>query len=105
MKTAVLLFTSIFLTASGAFAESTVSGNVVDPQGKAVPDATVRLHTAAGYGLIATADGEGRYQFASVPNGDYQLAAEAPGLTSVRQKLTLTGETAEHNVTLSQFTA
>ena len=62
MKTAFLLLTAILLTAFGAFAESTIWGRVADPQGKAVPNATVKLDTAVGYRLLATADGEGRYQ-------------------------------------------
>src|SRR5437763_9241518 len=95
MKTACLLLTALLLTALGASPQSTVAGKVVDPQGKAVPAATVRLQTATGYRMTATADSEGRYQFAAVPDGDYQLAAEAPGLTSITQRITLAGQTAE----------
>lgn len=93
------------LTAIGASAESAVSGKVVDLQGKAVPGASVSLETGTGYRLSVAADGDGHYQFASVPDGEYRLAAEAPGLTSITQKLTLAGQTAERTVTLSEFTA
>lgn len=95
----------LVMAAGGAFAESAVTGTVVDPQGHPVPGATVGLETAAGYRLSATANSEGRYLFGPIPDGVYQLKAEAPGLASISQKLTLAGQTAEQDITLSQFAA
>src|SRR5215467_2120225 len=95
----------LLLTAICAFAQSGISGRVLDPQGAAVPGAAVRLDTAAGYRLIARSDSEGRYRFGSVPNGEYCLKAEAPGLASIDLSVTLAGQLAIQDVTLSQLAA
>ena len=103
MKRWLLSLIGLLLPVMGSFAESGVSGKVVDPQGRPVPGASIRLETVAGYRLTATADGEGRYQFSAIADGIYQLKAEAPGLTSISQRLSLAGQTAEQVITLSQF--
>ena len=105
MRSLQLLTIGLLMAMGGVFAESGVTGKVVDPQGHPVPGATVGLETAAGYRLNAMANSEGRYQFGPIPDGVYQLKAEAPGLASISQKLTLAGQTAEQDITLSQFAA
>ena len=95
----------LLLATMGAFGQSGVTGKVVDPQGHPVPGATIHLESAAGYRSSVTATREGRYQFGPVPDGVYQLTAESPGLTSISRTLTLAGQTAEQDLTLSQFTA
>jgi hypothetical protein len=105
MRSLQLLTIGLLIARGSAFAESGVAGKVVDPQGHPVPGATVGLETAAGYRLNATTNSEGRYQFGPVPDGVYQLKAEAPGLASISQKLTLAGQTSEQDITLSQFAA
>jgi outer membrane receptor protein involved in Fe transport len=95
----------LLLSPIGAFADSGVSGRVLDSQANVVAGVTVRLETAAGYRLVAKSDAAGRYQFAAVPNGDYTLGAEAPGLASAQEHLTLLEEMAIHDITLSRFAA
>jgi hypothetical protein len=103
VKTSLLFSLGLVMAAMGAFAASGVTGKVVDPQGLAVPGATVHLESAAGYGISATANSEGRYQFDPIPDGVYLLKAEAPGLSSVSQKVTVAGQLAERDITLSQL--
>jgi hypothetical protein len=91
------------LTVFTAFAESGVSGKVVDVQGNVVPAAAGRLGAGSGYSLTATSDAEGRYRFTAVPDGVYQLKGEAHGLSSIELKLTLDGRMIEQDVSLSQL--
>ena len=70
-----------------AFAESGLSGRVLDPQGNAVPGAAVRLESGSGYRANATSDREGRYSIGPVPDGEYRLKAESPGLSSIDQSV------------------
>jgi hypothetical protein len=93
----------ILMMAASAFAQHGVSGRIVDVQGKAVPAATVRLETTAGYSLSTASDRDGHYQFPPVAIGDYQVRAEAPGLSSAPQKLSLTGEAIQKEIILSQL--
>jgi hypothetical protein len=63
-----------------AFAETGVSGRVLDPAGEAVPGAAVELRLASSGAAVAgtTTDGQGRYGFAAPP-GAYELAIQARG--------------------------
>jgi outer membrane receptor protein involved in Fe transport len=103
VKTRLWLLAGTLLAAFCAYAESSVSGRVLDPQSNAVPAATVRLETPSGYSLTATSDPEGRYQIPAVPDGAYLIKAESPGLSSTPQKLTVAGSAVEQNVVLSEL--
>jgi hypothetical protein len=105
VKLALSLLLTLLASGICAFSESTISGEIFDPQGKAVAGATVRLETTVGYALTAQSNSEGIYTFASVPNGEYQIKAEAPGLSSTPEKLTLSDQVAMHNITLTSFAA
>ena len=102
MKLWELLVTLAWVTTS-AYGQNRLSGRIVDPQGRAVPAATVSLETTAGYALTTTSDRDGHYQFPTVPNGVYQLRATAPGLSSPPQRLSLNGEAAQKDIVLSQL--
>ena len=62
------------------FAETGVSGRVLDPSGEVVPGAAVELRLASSGSVVAatTTDAQGRYGF-TVPPGAYDLAIQAPG--------------------------
>ena len=93
------------LAAAPAFAASGVSGRVLDPQGNVVPGAAVRLDSPLGYHASATADRDGRYCFLAVPDGDYRIQAEAPGLSASVQRFTLADHAAVLDLKLSQVAA
>src|SRR5208283_3418692 len=91
--------------ASACFAANGVSGRVFDPQGDVLPGATVRLESPLGYHARATADRDGRYSFDAVPDGDYRIRAEAPGLATAEQRTALAGQAAVLDLKLSQVAA
>jgi iron complex outermembrane receptor protein len=72
----------VALAAASASAGSgaSLTGTVKDPQGRAVPGATLTLFSASGTaGGATTSDLAGAYRFEELPEGDYLLRAEAPG--------------------------
>jgi outer membrane receptor protein involved in Fe transport len=69
------------------FAETGVSGRVLDPAGEVVPGAAVELRLVSSGAVVARAatDGQGRYRFAAPP-GAYDPEIQAPGFASVVSK-------------------
>ena len=105
MKFPVALILMSVSAATAAFAGSGVGGRVLDPQGGIVPGATVRLESPRGYHATVTVDRNGRYSFDAVPDGEYRIQAEAPGLATAEQRIALTGQAAIVDLTLSQIAA
>jgi len=73
----------LLLPAIGAVAQfesASVLGYARDSSGAAVPNTTVTLtNTATGIVQTANTDGEGRYEFSSVPIGRYIVSTQATG--------------------------
>ncbi|HWT03611.1 MAG TPA: carboxypeptidase regulatory-like domain-containing protein [Pyrinomonadaceae bacterium] len=70
---------------------ATLGGRVEDSAGAAVPGALVTArHLDTNQTQTATSDAEGRYRFAYLPAGPYELTAEHGGFDPLRQRLTLT---------------
>ena len=82
------LFLSL-LAASAAFGQFTsgsISATVVDPQGAAVPQATVNLtNKQTNVSLAATTDNIGRFVFPTVPPGVYDLVVKAAGFKTLER--------------------
>ena len=69
-------------------ASGTVSGRVVDDQGKAVPGATVFIENKiTGYRHSVRTDAQGRYKLSNLPYNTYHLEVGAPGLNMAHQNL------------------
>lgn len=67
-----------------------LSGTVRDPQGTAVPSASVALVSATHAPLLVTAtDSNGQFEFHDVLPGSYRLAAEVPGFDVVSIEVSL----------------
>jgi hypothetical protein len=80
------------LSAYGQFESASVLGYARDTSGAAVAGVTVTLtNTATGIAQKAKTDSEGRYEFSSVPIGDYQVQAEVAGFERTQtQKFSVT---------------
>src|SRR5215469_15065518 len=92
------------LFACGAWAaDGNISGQVTDPQGKAVAGAKLSL-TAPGHNSIETSSApDGAFAFPSIAPGQYNLEATASGFAQTRRTIHLRGdETLTTNV---QFAA
>jgi hypothetical protein len=89
-----LLRTSVLLAFVGvstsAWAETVISGALTDPQGKAVPAATIRLLHASGALVTETGtDDTGRFAFPNVAPGNYRINAAAPGFNAISKDVVL----------------
>lgn len=83
-----MLFAFCFL--QGAWGQATFKGQlrgfVRDKAGLAIPHAKVTLtNEATGVAATSETDAEGRYIFLNVAPDSYQVQAEAPGFTTLRQ--------------------
>ena len=78
--TLVLLLVTALVTAAGAQTAATISGIVSDQTGAPLPGVTVTARIGA-TGLVrtVTTDGRGRYAFAQLPPGEYEVRAELGG--------------------------
>lgn len=79
-----MLWLLAFLCASSLLANAqfraSLRGTVTDPQGAAVPGATVTLtNTATNQKMVATSDANGIYQFNALQPAPYSLTVEHPG--------------------------
>src|SRR5215213_1574213 len=94
-----MLVLSIFAIAGAQEFRGSVSGNITDPNGAALPGATVELkNIETNVASTATANDEGRYTFPLIQPGKYSLTVTSQGFTTsqrqgieirVSEKLTL----------------
>ena len=78
------LFALVLLAAAGR-AQSSLSGQVLDPQGQAVAGAKITLQPG---GLETSSDARGHYEMHLAP-GVYTLVAEVPAFVSVTQQVSV----------------
>ncbi|MES2393816.1 MAG: carboxypeptidase regulatory-like domain-containing protein, partial [Acidobacteriota bacterium] len=77
---AFLLLVPGAMSAFGQFGSASVLGYVRDNSGAVVPNATVKLtNVATNVTSTSTTDKDGKYEFDSVPIGNYKVATEAAG--------------------------
>ena len=97
----LLLFS---LGLSCASAATLFSGAITDPQGKAVPGATIRLLRRADSSRIESrTDNEGMFSFPSLDGGEYRLTAEAPGFPVITKTISVpSNDSFSENLQFSQ---
>src|SRR5687768_10914150 len=89
---ALLLVIGVSARPSAAQTAANLTGSIVDSSGGALPGVQLTLRNA-GTGLVrtATTGADGRFVFAGIPAGAYELRAELSGFrTVVRQGLAVT---------------
>jgi hypothetical protein len=94
---AIVIFLALFYTdghcvfAQQSVTSATVSGRVMDANDAAVSGATITAtNLETNRKQTVTSDAEGRYRFAYLPVGAYQLAVETRGFASLNKQITLT---------------
>jgi TonB family protein len=85
------LFAVALPIAAASQAISTPSGTVVDPTGRPLVDATLRLTPVGNSEQVfeTRTDASGAFQFSPVPAGEYMLAVRYPGFSGSRQRMQL----------------
>lgn len=89
---AVLIAVALPIAAASQ-AVSTPSGTVVDPTGRPLVDAVLRLTPLGKSEQVfeTRTDASGAFEFAPVPTGEYMLAISYPGFSGSRQRIPLSG--------------
>lgn len=90
---AALLLSAALPIAAASQALSTPSGSVVDPTGRPLADAVLRLTPLGKSEQVfeTKTDANGAFEFAPVPTGEYMLAVRYPGFSGSRQRVPLSG--------------
>ncbi len=85
----------LFPIPAGATIFGNVRGIVHDPQHRPVEGAqvTIRAH-ASDWTQTAETNGDGEFQFAAVPVGDYEISVSAPDFAPAQQPITVTSGSA-----------
>src|SRR6188768_2686374 len=81
MRTLLLVFPFTLFLSDAAMAQG-LTGRVVDPDGRAVPNADVIVTGPTATPLRARTDAEGKFALSSLATGRYTIIASAPGLVS-----------------------
>jgi len=98
----------ILCFAAMAFGQGTggsIEGNVKDPNGAVVPNATVKvtaIGTTAGFNRTVTADGDGYVNIQEVPPGTYRVTISAPNFAERSQDVTVSVDRAANIQTILQ---
>jgi hypothetical protein len=100
---AALLVVLAPFTFSQTFTTADAVGVVTDTSGAVVPGATVTIKSSeSGEARTATTNDQGQYRFPLMKPGEYVLSAEAKGLKSNIQKVTLlVGQAVEINIAMN----
>lgn len=99
-KTFVFCVLILFLPAIVVAQGGTITGTVIDAaSNEPLPGAQV---TIKGTTMGAATDDQGQYRVLGVPQGTYTLKASFVGFTAMSKSVTLSGETAELDFTLTE---
>jgi hypothetical protein len=88
---AVLLGAISILLSTTAAQAGTLTGTVLDPTGRPIPQANVTLVKSLVVLDQHQADGKGDFKFIDLADGKYKLSASAPGLASPQVEVDVRG--------------
>jgi len=90
MRSIEILIAASLLALASAFAqEISLKGRVLDPQGNALPNATLQLAQRDHVLATATSGPDGQFNLKTSALGDFVLKAAAPGFRSVTRIITI----------------
>ena len=90
------------LLCGSTVAATGLTGKVTDPQGAAVPGATIRVLRQSDSSRHETqTDGQGQFVFPSLDAGEYRLIAEHSGFTPITEDIALAGGKQTQNIQFS----
>ncbi len=93
---------AVLLAPLAAWGQSGLAGRVLDPQGKSVADAAVRLEIGGSTAAESRTDARGSYRLDPVPPARYRLVVDAAGFQSVSEEVSVPpGVVALHDVALA----
>jgi outer membrane cobalamin receptor len=78
----LLLVILLFARPAAADQAARLSGRVLDPDGRPIPNADVFISTTASVPLQVAADADGRFTVEALAPGHYELRASAPGFVA-----------------------
>jgi hypothetical protein len=112
IRFAALLVLGLFIGLGSAFAQSTVtgaiSGNVTDPQGSVVPNATITVtNIGTNNATTVTSNADGGYRVSNLQPGTYRLEASVSGFAPAKAEniVVEVGQTTNVDLPLSLGTA
>lgn len=86
---AVAAMAAIVLAQSAGSA-GTINGSVVDPNGAAVPNASVTIsNPVTGYSRTTSTAGDGTFSFTNIPPNNYEVRVAATGFSSAQQNVNI----------------
>ncbi len=81
----IVIVAAVALLGAPSFAQNAgggaLRGQVADPSGAAIPGASVVMTPQTGSPVVVASDGQGLYEFKSLPPGKYTLTVSAQGFT------------------------
>src|ERR1039458_8091135 len=87
-----LLAALVAVASAGLATAGSVTGQLTDPQGKPVADATVSVLRDRDVAILETHTGsDGRFGFSSLPAGSYQLVAAAADFMEISEPVNVAG--------------
>lgn len=87
---ALLLVSTLQLSAQETLTNASVTGRVIDPGGAVVAHATVTaIQLTTNQNHIVQTDGQGRFRLPYLPVGEYRISAEAEGFAKVSRQIQL----------------
>jgi hypothetical protein len=96
----VLLLLSLPLLAQ----EAILKGRVTDPQGNALPSASIRASNSAGYQATATSGPDGHFDIKIATAGKVEITVDAPGFRPITRSITLhPGANPEIQINMSEL--
>jgi iron complex outermembrane receptor protein len=107
VRAAFVAAVTLLLSTTAVWAQSSLSGRVVDPQGSAVVGADVFVISAGAPARGTRSSGDGSFTFGSLPAGTYELLVVAPGFADDTQPVTVgaTPATVDVELQLAGITA